>query len=211
MTLDSFESSPTPFAIHERPMLECAPPGTVAADQDIRIRARRAFPTTRDELFAAWMSRSAWESWLRLRARSRATVAPYSGGAFRLELAEGPKIHVITGAVTEVRRDEFIAFTWVHHGINDHASVLEVAFGDRREESELWLVHRAIASRREAAWLMRLWASALDRLGRLLAPEARAGARLRELPPRIAQPVEPDRRGGDIASVIASRCASSAA
>lgn len=211
MTLESFESSITAFANNDRPMLQCAPPGTVAADQDIRIRARKVFPVTRDELFAAWTSRTEWESWLRLRARSRAIVAPCSDGAFRLELAEGPRIHVITGTVMEVRLHEFVSFTWIHHGISDHASVLDLAFSDRGEQSELGLVHRSIGSRREAAWLMRLWASALDRLGRHVAGEAMSRARVRDFAPRIAHPVESERSAGGTASVIASRCASSAA
>lgn len=211
MTLESFESSTTAFAINERPMLQCAPPGTIAADQDIRILARRVFPATRDDLFAAWTGRSGWESWLRLRAKSRAVVAPCPDGVFRLQLAEGPRIHVITGTVREVRVHEFVSFTWVHHGTSDHASILDVAFSDRRDQSELWLVHRSIASRREAAWLMRLWASALDRLGCLVAGEAMSRVRVRDLAPRIAHPIELERSGGGTASVIASPCASSAA
>lgn len=179
MTLES-------FATNERPLLQCAPPGTLAAGHDIRIRARRVFPAARDDLFAAWTGRPGWESWLRLRARSRVIAAPYSDGAFRLQLGEGPRIHVITGAVRDVRLHEFISLTWIHHGTSDHASVLDVAFSDRGIQSELRLVHRSIASRREAAWLMRLWASALDRLERLFAD-------------------------GVPASVIASPCASSAA
>ena len=186
MTLEPFESSSTAFARNERPLLQCAPPGTLATDHDIRIRARRVFPAARDDLFAAWTGRPGWESWLRLRARSRVIVAPDSGGMFQLQLAEGPRIHVITGAMREVRLYEFVSFTWIHHGTSDHASVLDVAFSDRGVQSELRLVHRSIASRREAAWLMRLWASALDRLERLFAD-------------------------GGTASVIASRCASSAA
>ena len=211
MTLESFESSPTPFAIDERPVFECAPPGAVAAEQDIRIRARRPFSASRDELFAAWTDRTAWESWLRLRARSRAILAPYTNGVFRLELGEGPRIHVITGIVREVRAHEFVSFTWIHHGISDQVSVLEVTFGNRRGPSELQLVHRSIASRREAAWLMRLWSSALDRLARHFAGDATSGDRVRGLGPRIAPPIEPERCGGGIASAIVSRCASSAA
>ncbi len=211
MTQESFESSPTPFAIDDRPLLECAPPGTVAADQRLRIRVRRVFPASRNELFAAWTRRTAWESWLRLRARSRALLVPCPGGAFRLELAEGPTIHVITGTVRELRPDEFVSFTWIHHNASDHGSLLDVAFGERREQSELRLVHRSIASRREAAWLMGLWASALDRLGRHFAAESMSDARVRDLARRIAQPSDSERSGGDVASVIASQRASSAA
>ena len=211
MTLESFASSTTSVANNERPLLQCAPPGTAAVDQDIRIGARRVFPATRGDLFDTWTSRTGWESWLRFRARSRAIVAPYLGGMFRLQLAEGPRIHVITGTVREVRPDEFVSFTWIHHGTSDHASVLDVAFSDRREQSELRLVHRSIASRRQAAWLMQLWASALDRLGRLVAAGPMSCARVRDFAPRTAHPIESERSGGVAASAIASRCASSAA
>ena len=118
---------------------------------------------TPDELFAAWTRRTAWESWLRLRARSRATLAANPGASFRLELAEGPTIHVITGTVREVQPDEFLSFTWVHENTNDHGSVIDVSFASYGDQTELELVHRGIASRREAAWLMRLWTAALGR------------------------------------------------
>jgi uncharacterized protein YndB with AHSA1/START domain len=164
MPLESFETTPTPFGIDDGPLLEHAPQESETADRRLRIRARRVFPVSRTELFAAWTTRTAWESWFRLRARSRALVTPYHGGAFRLELAEGPTIHVITGSAREVRRDEFVSFTWIHHDTNDYGSIVEITFDQRCSQSQLRLVHHSIASRREAAWLMRLWATALDRL-----------------------------------------------
>ena len=171
MPLESFESSPTPFPIGDRPMLEYGPRGGGdAGEQCLRIRARRVFPASRKELFAAWTTRPACESWLGFRAHSRAVVKPYAGGAFRLELAEGPIIHVITGSTVEVRIGEFVSFTWIHHDRDDYGSVVDVTFGQRRDQSELCLVHHAIESRREAAWLMRLWAAALDRLEHYLLP-----------------------------------------
>jgi uncharacterized protein YndB with AHSA1/START domain len=211
MTLKSFEIPPKPFALDDGPLLECAPPGRGAAAQPLRIRARRVFPASRDELFAAWTTRTAWESWLRLRARSRAMVAPYSGGAFRLELADGPTIHVVTGTTMEIRPDEFVSFTWIHHNTSDHGSVLDIACAPLREQSELRLLHRSIASRREAAWLMRLWASALNRLGRYFASEAATVPRMRDLARRIAQTVEPELCARGVASTVTSRHASSAA
>jgi uncharacterized protein YndB with AHSA1/START domain len=112
MPLESFETPPTAFAIDDGPLLERAPRESEAAQQQrLRIRARRVFPVSRNELFAAWTTRSGWESWFRLRARSRALVTPYPGGAFRLELAEGPTIHVISGSAREIRLDEFLSFT----------------------------------------------------------------------------------------------------
>jgi uncharacterized protein YndB with AHSA1/START domain len=211
MTLESFESTTAAFASNGRPMLQCAPPGTADADHDIRIHARRLFPAARDDLFAAWTTRTGWESWLRLRARSHAIVAPYPDGVFHLQLAEGPRIHVITAAVRELRLHEFISFMWIHHDTSDHASVLDVAFSDRLDQSELLLIHRSITSRREAAWLMRLWTSALDRLGRPFALEAMNRARARDFAPRITDATDSGPSGGGTASVTDSRCASSAA
>ena len=166
MTLQSFETPqipPTPHALGDGPVLDCASRGVEPAEQLLRIRARRLLPTTPDQLFAAWTRRAAWESWLRLRARSRATLVAYPGAAFRLELAEGPTIHVITGTVREVQPDEFLSFTWVHQNTNDYGSVIEVSFASYGDRTELELLHRGIASRREAAWLMRLWTAALSR------------------------------------------------
>lgn len=189
MLLESFETSPTAFAADNGPLLEHSPHESETAEQRLRIRARRMFPVSRHDLFAAWTTRGAWESWLRLRARSRAVVTPYPGGAFRLELAEGPTIHVITGSARETRVDEFVSFTWIHHDTNEYGSIVEIAFDERCSYSELRLVHHSIASRREAAWLMRLWASALDRLDRYFVPHATRG----------------------VASMVAGRHASSAA
>ena len=189
MLLESFETSPIVVPAGDGPMLERSPHEGETAEQGLRIRAHRVFPVSRHELFAAWTTRGAWESWLRLRARSRAVVTPYSGGAFRLELAEGPTIHVITGTARETRTDEYISFTWIHHDTNDYGSIVEVAFEQRCGQSEIHLVHHSIGSRREAAWLMRLWASALDRLDRYFIPQATRG----------------------VASIVTTRHASSAA
>jgi uncharacterized protein YndB with AHSA1/START domain len=169
MPLESFETPPTAFTIVNGPLLEHASHESETSEHRLRIRARRVFPVSRNELFAAWTTRTAWESWFRLRARSRAIVTPYPGSAFRLELAEGPTIHVITGSAREIRIDEFVSFTWIHHDTNDYGSIVEIAFDQLWNGSELRLTHRSIASRREAAWLMRLWAAALDRLDRYVA------------------------------------------
>lgn len=166
MTLQSFATHPissTTRALSDGPVLICAPPGEEASDHLLRIRARRLLPTTPDQLFAAWTRRAAWESWLRLRARSRATLAANPGAAFRLELAEGPTIHVIVGTVREVRPDEFLSLTWVHQNAHDYGSVIDVSFASCGDQTELELLHYGIASRREAAWLMRLWTAALSR------------------------------------------------
>ena len=166
MTLQSFETRqipPTPHALADGPVLVCAPPGVEPADRLLRIHARRLLPTTPDQLFAAWTRRAAWESWLRLRARSRATLAANPGAPFRLELADGPTIHVITGTVREVQPDQFLSFTWVHETTNDHGSVIDVSFASYGDQTELELLHYGIASRREAAWLMRLWTASLSR------------------------------------------------
>lgn len=168
MPLESFET-PVAFAtaraIDDGPVLEYAPPGANTGTRPLRIRAHRFYPVSREDLFATWMRRSAWDTWMRLRARSRSTLAPYRGGAFRLELAEGPTIHVITGAVNDIRADEFLSLSWVHHNTSDHGSTVDVAFCPRQGGTGLTLVHRDIGSRREAAWLMRLWSTALGRLG----------------------------------------------
>ena len=166
MTLLSSEPrqiAPTSPSLADGPVLVCAPPGAEPCEQLLGIRARRLLATTPDELFAAWTRRAAWESWLRLRARSRATVAANPGASYRLELAEGPTIHVITGTVRELQPDEFLSLTWVHENTNDHGSVVDVSFTSHGDQTELELLHYGIASRREAAWLMRLWTAALSR------------------------------------------------
>jgi len=167
MPLQSFETHVVPAISHPRddgPVLECPPTGNEISDQLLRIRATRHYPVSRDDLFAAWTRRTAWECWIRLRARSRATLAAYRGGVFRLELAEGPTIQVITGAVNDIRPHDFLSLNWVHHNTGDHGSVVDVTFRQRRDSTELTLIHRDISSRREASWLMRLWSTALGRL-----------------------------------------------
>ena len=175
MPLESFETPvalATARTIDDGPVLDCAPSGTSTGTQPLRIRAHRCYPVSREDLFATWMRRSAWDTWMRLRARSRSTFAPYRGGAFRLELAEGPTIHVITGAVNDIRVDEFLSLSWVHHNTSDHGSTVDVAFRSRQGGTGLKLVHRDIGSRREAAWLMRLWSIVLGRLGRYVGDDA---------------------------------------
>ena len=175
MTLESFEtpfaSSPAPThalddgPILDGPVLECAQPRTDVADQALRIRAHRFYPVPREDLFGSWTRRTAWDSWMRLRARSRSTLAPHRGGAFRLELAEGPTIHVITGMVNDIQPHELISLSWVHHDTGDRGSIVDVGFRSRQHGTDLTLAHRGISSRREASWLMRLWSTVLGRLG----------------------------------------------
>lgn len=130
----------------------------------LRITARRLLPVRPDDLFALWTRRTAWDAWLRLRARSRAMMEPSRGGRFRLELAEGPTIHVITGVFEELRRAHHLVLTWVREGACTTPSRVDVQLEARQQLTALTLCHSQIASRREAAWLMRVWTSALGRL-----------------------------------------------
>lgn len=169
MTLSSSEithsapapTSPTTATPELGPTLEY---GNDPADT-LRIRARRAYTVTQEELFAAWTRRDALDVWLRLRSRSRVMLAPQRGGAFRLELAEGPTIHLITGSVLDVRSPEYLSLSWVHHEKSDQPCLVEISFRERLHRGEISLLHRHIENRREAAWLMQLWSSALRRLG----------------------------------------------
>lgn len=157
--------APPSHAREDGPVLECSRAGEEAGDQPLRIRVRRQYPASREALFAAWTERTGWDGWMRLRARSRASVAACPGGAFRLELAEGPAIHVITGSITSLRAPEQLSLSWMHHDVTGQESVVDVSLRARQDMTELVLVHSRIGSRREAAWLMRLWATVLDRLG----------------------------------------------
>jgi hypothetical protein len=101
---------------------------------------------------------------MRLRSKCRATIAPCSGSAFRLEIAEGPAIHVITGDVIEIGSDHLV-LSWCHHERSDTHSTIAVALRDMgTSATDVSFVHDRIASRREAAWLMRFWGTALERL-----------------------------------------------
>lgn len=171
------------------PVLECASAGIEPGDPGLRIRAQRLYAVSREDLFATWTRRTGWESWLRLRARSRATLAPYPGGAFRLEVAEGPAIHVITGLVVDLRPAELLSLSWGHQHVTDHASAVDVMFRQHQqmtEMTELTLIHRRIASRREAAWLMRLWTTVLGKLGEHLADTPRVAGAVRPVTRRAA-------------------------
>ena len=168
MPHDVYETPPslTPSDVEEGPVLECPIPGS-PTDQPLRIRARRQYVASRDEVFAAWTSRFAWDSWMRLRARCRSSIAASRGGAFRLELAEGPTIHIISGTFLELRPPDHLKLGWQHVGA-DHMSTVEVNLRTRFDRTELTLMHSRIVSRREAAWLMRLWSLALRRLSTYL-------------------------------------------
>jgi uncharacterized protein YndB with AHSA1/START domain len=154
--------APTHPTHQDGPILEfSSDPG-----ERLRIRAHRTYPVSREELFGAWTQRNALDVWLRLRSRSRVMLAPQLGGPFRLELAEGPTIHVITGAVLDIRPSDSLTLSWVHHAKGDQASSIVVTFYEFNRRAQLSLLHRGIESRREAAWLMQLWLNALGRLGR---------------------------------------------
>ena len=140
-------------------------PSLDATEHGQRIRARRVYSASTETLFDAWTHRAGWEAWLRLRSRSRATISACPGGAFRLELAEGPKIHVISGSVIELVVPELLSLSWTYEDRPDRSSLVTVSFEELAAGTELTLVHDHIASRRDASWLMRLWTTVLDRLG----------------------------------------------
>jgi uncharacterized protein YndB with AHSA1/START domain len=150
------------------PLLDRAPLAADSTEPTLRIRARRLYTVPRGDLYAAWTRRTAWESWMRLRARSRTTLSPRRGGDFRLELAEGATIHVITGSINDIRAGELLSLSWLHHTKSERSSMVDVTFRGRQGMTELTLAHSGITSRREAAWLMRLWSEALDRLASYL-------------------------------------------
>ena len=172
MAQQSFESplSTTAAPATEMgPILECSPQSADTARPALRVRARRFYVASAADVFAAWTNRMAWENWMRLRARSRAAIAPYAGGAFRLELAEGPTIHVVTGIFVEYRAPDRLKLVWQHHNAADEPSTIDVAIGPRLDGTELTFTHTDIGSRREAAWLMRLWTVVFRRLDDYLA------------------------------------------
>ena len=193
MPLQSSEPRPAPLPSPAAgPVLDCMPPGTDADGRLLLIRAHRFYPIAREDLFAIWTSRQGWDAWMRLRARSRSSIAAYRGGAFRLELAEGPTIHVVTGAVTNIQPTEQLSLDWMHENTRDRGSTLDVAFRQHGAYTELSLVHRGIANRREASWLMRVWSSALVRLDAIVSDGApRAARRMRDVAARI--PLATDR------------------
>ena len=163
MTLSSSESTltaSTSAPLDDGPTLECSTDGS----ERLRIRARRTYCISREELFAAWTRRNALDLWLRLRSRSRVMLSPQVGGSFRLELAEGPTIHVITGSVIEIHPSEFLSLSWSHQSNSDRASIVQVWFREKNRRAEIVLLHREIDGRREAAWLMKVWSNALRRL-----------------------------------------------
>ena len=167
MPQQSFESSlssPAPTDVEHGPLLE-AVQGAADAGQTLRIRARRWYACSEEDLFRAWTARSAWERWMRLRAKSRASIAAYKGGAFRLELAEGPTIHVVTGVLLTLQAPNHLRLSWQHLQGTERASTVDVAIRHRLDMTELALTHADIASRRDASWHMRLWTMVLRRLG----------------------------------------------
>jgi uncharacterized protein YndB with AHSA1/START domain len=198
MPLQSSETpleSATTHALDDGPVLEGAALGSDTNEQTLRIRARRFYPVAREDLFGVWTRRTAWDSWMRLRARSRSTLSCYRGGAFRLELAEGPTIHLVTGTVNDIRPDELLSLSWIHHNSSDHGSVVDVEFRSRQFGTDLTLVHRNISSRREASWLMRLWSVVLVRLGNYVLDDATASTRrIARIVPAAHQPGETERR-----------------
>ena len=175
-----------PQAVDDRGSFVSAIPTLDATPNGHRIRARRLFDAPPCTLFDAWTTRAAWQSWMRLRARSRVSIVPCVGSAFRLEIAEGATIHVITGQVDGIRVPELLSLSWAHQERPGRSSTVDVCFLESGGVTELVLNHHHIESRREASWLMRLWSTVLDRLDSYVAGSVEPSAgdpRLRESPP----------------------------
>ena len=84
--------------------------------------------------------------------------------------ADGPIIHVITGTIQALRREEHLALTWLHHDMANEPSLVEVSFRSVNGGTELTLAHRRIAARRQLVWTRRAWELMLGRLAGYLAP-----------------------------------------
>jgi uncharacterized protein YndB with AHSA1/START domain len=142
---------------------------------------------------------------MRLRSRSRSTLSPTRGAAFRLELAEGPAIHVITGIVHDIRPHELLSLGWVHQNTNDHGSTVDVTFESAHLGTALTLVHRGITSRREASWLMRFWSTVLRRLETYVAADSAAASarRIGDVAIPVPETREADKRRSSVGTTFA--------
>jgi hypothetical protein len=89
----------------------------------------------------------------------------------------------VTGVFVEFNAPDHLRLTWQHQNATDDASTIDVSIRSRPGGTEMTVTHANIGSRREAAWLMRLWTTVLRRLEAYLA--------IREVrrPPRMRQPL----------------------
>ena len=179
---------------NEEPFVPDGGPALDTTEHGSRIRARRRFSATAADVLAAWTSPPAWQRWLRLRWKCRAIIDPCEGGEFRLEVAEGPAIHVITGVVVALDAER-LSLAWHHHDWSEHSSSILVTIHATERGAGLLFVHDHIACRREASWLMRLWASALDRLDDYLSRFAVAARQHRAS--AFSPAVDPTRASGE--------------
>ena len=162
--LPPFTSRPPTPRLSDEPIAIVASP--------LSVRVRRLYDASCGAVFDAWMSRDAWSAWMQLRGRSRATLAPHVGGGFRLEVSDGPVIHVITGAVDELQPPHRLVLSWLHHDPGAGPSTVTVAIRPLGRTTELSLVHDRLTSRRHVAWSQRAWDRMLQRLGAYVTPQA---------------------------------------
>jgi uncharacterized protein YndB with AHSA1/START domain len=136
--------------------------------QEIVLQLSRRYDASPERVFDAWTSPEVLKQWWFIDPTWETEVADVDlrpGGRYRLGMTEpGGKSHVAVGEYTEVSRPDKIAFTWQWEG-QDAVTLVEVAFVEDGDATEVTLTHSGFASQESSASHSHGWNHLLDSLG----------------------------------------------
>jgi uncharacterized protein YndB with AHSA1/START domain len=128
---------------------------------------RRAFTTSRQRVFRAWIEPEALEHWLRPRGMSMTvrSLDARVGGSFQFDLEDGG---AIVGTYLHIVPPEQLVFTWSGRGIQGRETVVTLDFLDQGPVTEIVLTHEGLSTPELRALVEGGWPSLLDALAELL-------------------------------------------
>ncbi len=133
------------------------------------LEIKRTFAAKRERVFRAWTDARELSRWFAPSADYSAVVPELElrvGGRYRVEMHhKGGNVHSVSGAYTEIKPPERVAFTWQWDGdTNPEASLVTVEFHDLGNSTEVAITHVRLPNLEERDKHAHGWNGCLERL-----------------------------------------------
>jgi uncharacterized protein YndB with AHSA1/START domain len=131
----------------------------------------RLFEAPPAQVFDAWLTREAWQSWIGPEGVDCDVSAldPHVGGGYRLEMRISDNARmVVAGTFRVIDRPRKLSFTWGVQGDSTRQSLITLAFNERGNKTELILRQEGLGNASNRDQHGQGWNSALNKLDRHL-------------------------------------------
>ena len=132
-----------------------------------RATASVTIRTTPERAFDAWLDPATARRFLAGGDDYQVSIFendPREGGAFRLDMSDGQKVHVHEGQYVVIDRPNRLVFTWISAGVDLRLSLVTITFTPVAEGVRLDLEHEGIPDDARADAHRGGWISILTKL-----------------------------------------------